>query len=129
MALSLDIWLDASFGWTLLLKLWLLGWWSLLKVRFGGWTFAVSGGDANRERVGELKADKGFGGDLNLLAASDGVGSGADSTAGSGSDGCSLAAAQDAAEDCPNGCAAANLLCGVFAAALTLDAVGVSGDG
>ncbi len=81
------------------------------------------------EGVGEVEADEGLGGDLDLLAASDGVGSCSDATTGCGSDGCALASAEDATEDCADGCSAANFFGGVFAAAVAFDAVGVGGDG
>ncbi len=76
-----------------------------------------------------LKRIEGFGGDLDLLAAGDGVGSGTDAAAGSGSDGCAFAAADDAAEDGSDGCSAADFGCCVRAATLALDAVGIGGDG
>jgi len=123
MARPLDISLDASSRWTLLLQLWLLSWRSLFEDQARRMALAVSGGDADGERVAELEADEGLGGDLDLLAAGDRVGSCSDATAGSGADGCTFAAAQDAAKDRTDGCSATNLLRGVCAAAFAFDAV------
>ena len=80
----------------------------------------VFGGDADGDGVGEVEADEGLGGDLDLLAAGDGVGSGTDSSAGCCSDGCAFAAAEDAAEDGTYGCSAADFFGGVLAAAFAL---------
>ena len=51
------------------------------------------------------------------------------SAAGCGADGCAFASAEDATEDGSDGCAAADLLGGVFAAALAFHGVGFGGDG
>ena len=89
----------------------------------------VFGGGADGDGVGEREADDGLGGDLDLLAAGDGVGSGADSSAGCCSDGCAFAAAEDASEDGAYGCSAAYFFGGVLAAAFALFGVGFGGDG
>ena len=89
----------------------------------------VFGGGADGDGVGELEADEGLGGDLDLLAAGDGVGAGADSAAGCCSDGCAFAAAEDAAEDGAYGCSAADFFGGVLAAAFALFGVGFGDDG
>ena len=100
-----------------------------LQVGTGGCAVGFFGWDFDGERVGEAEADESFGGDLDLLSACDGVGSGSDTAAGRGSDGCTFAAAEDAAEDGSDGCSAAYFFSGVLAAAVALDAVGVGGDG
>jgi hypothetical protein len=87
-----------------------------------GWNFEGEG-------VGEVEADERFGGNLNLLTACDGVGSGSETAAGSGSDGCAFASAEDASEDGADGCSATDFFGGVFAATLALDAVWVGVDG
>jgi hypothetical protein len=117
--------LDAEFA--SLLRL-ILG--MLLQGWIGGWAvgFAV-GWNSESKGVGQVEADEGFGGDLDLFASGDGVGSGTDATAGRGSDGCAFASAEDAAENGSDGCSAADLLGGIGSAALALDAVGVGVDG
>jgi len=102
----------------------------LLQGRIGGWAlgFAVCR-NSEREGVGEVETDEGFGGDLNLLSAGDGVGSGSGTAAGSGSDGCAFASADDAAEDGADGCSATDLGGCIGAAALALDAIGLGVDG
>src|ERR1700722_3457919 len=110
------------------LQLWWIGG-MRLQLRSAGCAVSLFGWNFERERVGEVEADEGFGLDLDLLAASDGVGSGADTAAGSGSDGCAFAASEDAAEDGSDGSAASDFFGGVCAAALALDAVGIGGDG
>src|SRR5882757_3755058 len=98
----------------------------LLQGRVGCRVFGLAvGWNAEREGVGEVEADEGFGGNLNLLAAGDGVGSGSYTAACSGSDGCAFASAEDAAEDGADGCSATYFFGGVFAAALALDAIGL----
>ncbi len=77
----------------------------------------VFGGGADGDGVSEFEADEGLGGDLDLLAAGDGVGSGADSSAGCCSDGCAFASAEDASEDGAYGCSSAYFFGGVLAAA------------
>ena len=110
----------------LLLRIWRM----LLQGWSDGWTLVVAaGGNFEDKGVGEVEADEAFGGNLDLLAASDGVGSGSDTTAGSGSDGCAFASAEDAAEDGSDSCSAANFLGCVGAAAFALDAVGIGVDG
>jgi len=84
-----------------------------------------------REMVfGEVEADERFGGDLNLLAAGDGVGSGSGTAAGSGLRWLRLChRPMMAAEDGADGCSATDLRGGVGAAALALDAIGFGVDG
>src|ERR1700749_1718170 len=107
---------------------WICG--MLLQRWVDGWVLGLAAGwNSEREGVGEVEADEGFGGNLNLLTAGDGVGTGSDTAAGSGSDGCAFASAEDAAEDGSDGCAAANFFGGVRATALALDAVGIGVDG
>src|SRR5258708_1307760 len=102
----------------------------LLQGWVGGWVVGLAvGWNSEREGVGQVEADEGFGGDLDLFASGDGVGSGTDAAAGSGSDGCAFASAEDAAEDGANGCSAADFLGGVGATALAFDAVGFGVDG
>src|SRR5271155_587246 len=102
----------------------------LLKGWIHSWAFGFTAGwNLEGERVGEVETDEGFGRNLNLLAASDGVGTSTDTAASSGSDGCAFAAAEDPAEDSSDGCSAADLLCGVGSAAFAFDAVGISVDG
>jgi hypothetical protein len=101
----------------------------LLQSGAGGCAVGLFGGDFERERVGESEANEGFGWNLNLLAARDGVDSGTGTAAGSCTDGCALASSKDAAEDGTDGCSAADLLGGVRAPALALDAIGFGGDG
>jgi hypothetical protein len=78
--------------------------------------------------IGEFEADDTLGRNLNLLAARDGVGACADSASGCCSDGSTFAAAKDSAEDGAYSCSAADLLCGVLAAAFTLFGVRLSGN-
>ena len=100
-----------------------------LQGRACGGAVGFFGRHAKRKRVGEVEADESFGGNLNLLSAGDGVGAGSDTAAGSGSDGCAFASAEDAAKDGSDGCASSDFFSGVLAAALALDAVGFGVDG
>lgn len=99
-----------------------------MEVRVSGSAFGVFGRDSERQSVGETEANEAFGWDLHLLAACDGVCTGSDAAACSGSDGGSFATAEDASKDSADGCTTANFFGGVFAAALAFYAVGVSGD-
>jgi multidrug transporter EmrE-like cation transporter len=67
--------------------------------------------------VGELEAQHGLRGDLNLLAFGDGVDAETCTAAGCCADGCTLTATEDTAEDRSCCCAYACLGCGVGAAA------------
>ena len=78
--------------------------------------------------VGEPEADDGLRGNLDLLAAGDAVGACAYAAAGCRADGCAFAAAEDAAEDGSDGCAAADLFGGVFAAAFAFLGEGIGCD-
>ncbi len=78
--------------------------------------------------VGEAEANYCFGGDLDLLASGDPVGSSAYSSAGCGADGCTFASAEDAAEDGSYGCSAADFFCGVLAASFAFFGEGIGGD-
>ena len=78
--------------------------------------------------VREPEAYDGLRLDLNLLTLCDGICTCTHTTAGCGSDGCSLAAAQDAAQDCTHCSATADLFRRVLAAAFAFLGVGVSCD-
>jgi hypothetical protein len=86
------------------------------------------GWNSEGEGVGEVEADERFGGNLNLLPAGDGVGSGSETAAGSSSDGCAFATTEDASEDGADGCSATDFFGSVGTAALALDAVGIGVD-
>lgn len=94
----------------------------------GGGCCGLAGG-VDDDGVGEPEADEGFGGDLHLLTLGDGLCSGAESTACCCADGCALSSTEDAAEDGADGCTAADFFGGIFAAASTFLAEGVSGYG
>src|SRR5438270_4381198 len=102
----------------------------LLEGRSGRWILGFAAGwNSEREGIGQVEADEGFGGDLDLLTAGDGVGSGTYAASGSGSDGCAFAAAEYATENCAHGCSASDFFCGIGAAAFALDAVRFGVDG
>lgn len=85
-------------------------------------------GEAYCHGTGEAKADEGFGGDLNLLAASDCLRSRAHAAASSGSDACPFATAKYAAQNGTDGGATADFLGGILAAAVAFLAVCIGGD-
>src|SRR5215469_2695561 len=102
----------------------------LLQGRSGRGVFGFAASwNSQREGICQVEADEGLGLDLDLFAARDGVGTGSDGAAGSGSDGCAFASADDSAEDGADRCSAADFFCGVLAASLALDAVGIGVDG